>query len=129
MDRYFDLLQAFFSGDNNSGDNCIYTNPPHGVSVPWIQNTMPRNAFTFFWNFMHFSKTKEQTKKGEPGYDPLFKVAYVLSQIIAGLRLAWIAGEGVTIDESCIKYMLGRVIVFVVYNPKKPCIHCSIARI
>jgi hypothetical protein len=24
---------AFFTGDNNRGVNCIYTNPPHGVSV------------------------------------------------------------------------------------------------
>jgi hypothetical protein len=113
---------AFFTGDNNRGVNCIYTNPPHGVSVPWIQNAMPHHAFNFLRNFMHFLKTKEQKKKGEPGYDPLFKVAYVLSQIMAGLRLAWVAGERVTIDESCIKYM-GRAIAFVMYNPKKPIKH------
>jgi hypothetical protein len=83
---------------------------------------MPENAFRFLRNFIHFSNTRDQKQKGDPGYDPLFKVQYVLSGIIAGLRLAWIAGQMVTIDESCIRYM-GCAVSFVMYNPKKPIKH------
>jgi hypothetical protein len=87
VDKYFVLAWfgclmmvagAFFGGDNNRGIDAIYADPEYGLSIPYIQNTMPKRAFKFMRNYIHFSKTREQKRKGEPGYDPLFKVRSVL---------------------------------------------------
>jgi hypothetical protein len=50
-------------GDNNRCIKCIYRSSPYGISVPWIQNTMPENAFRFLRNFIHFSNTRDQKPK------------------------------------------------------------------
>jgi hypothetical protein len=59
------LCGAYFAGeDNNSGTYAIYCNPPYGVSVPFIQNTMLSKAFKFMRTYIHFSRTTDQKKKG-----------------------------------------------------------------
>ena len=52
---------AFFNGDNNRGIDAIYSNASYGVSVPFIQNTIPKNAFNFLRNYIHFSRTQDQS--------------------------------------------------------------------
>ena len=93
---------AFFNGDNNRDIDVIYSNASYGVSVPFIQNTMPQKAFIFLRNYMHFSHTQDQRSSGERGYDPLFKVRRIINMLMACIRTVWIAGDGVTIDESMI---------------------------
>ena len=116
------LSGAYFGGKNNRGINNIYRNAPYGVSVPFIQNSMPRNAFDFMRRYIHFVDNRDRRKDGEPGYDPLFKVRPVLDAVMDGLRRAWVAGEKITIDESMIKYS-GRAVSYVQYMPKKPIKH------
>ena len=60
--------------------------------------------------------------KGQPGYDPLFKVAYPLKIMMAGIGSAWQAGQAIAIDESMIKYA-GKAVSFVQYMPAKPIKH------
>jgi hypothetical protein len=45
---------ALFSGDNNRGINAIYSDAAYGISVPFIQNTMTRNAFKFMLRYIHY---------------------------------------------------------------------------
>jgi hypothetical protein len=45
---------AKFGGNNNRGIIAIYQDPPYGVLVPFIQNIMPKNAFKFTPNYVHF---------------------------------------------------------------------------
>jgi len=40
-------IGAFFNGDNNRGVEAVYSNASYGVSLLFIQNTMPKNAFVF----------------------------------------------------------------------------------
>lgn len=68
---------------------------------------------------VYFSKCK---KKGEDGYDPLFKVKLALDAFDKGNRAAWNAGKCMTIDESMIRCM-GRAVEYVQYMPIKPIKH------
>jgi hypothetical protein len=62
-------IGAFFNGDNNRGVDAIYSNASYGVSLPFIQNTMPQNAFIFLRNYIHFSRTEDQsTVQGSENY-------------------------------------------------------------
>ncbi len=59
---------------------------------------------------------------GSDGYDPVFKVRYVLKLIQEGLLKVWTEKKDVAINESMIKYM-GRAIAWVQYMPAKPIKH------
>jgi hypothetical protein len=113
---------ALFSGDNNRGINAIYSDAAYGISVPFIQNTMTRNAFKFMLRYIHFSDGSKQKQQGEPGYNPLFKVAYIVKKIAVAMRATWLPGERITVDESMVRYN-GRAIAFVQYMPRKPIKH------
>ena len=65
---------------------------------------MTEHNFTFVWRFLHFADNDKHIRRGDEGYDILFKVRYVLDLIMKRLGHAWNAGERVTIDESMICY-------------------------
>ena len=44
------------------------------LSVPWFPSIMPRDSFFQILRYLHLVHTSTQKKKGEEGYDPLFKV-------------------------------------------------------
>ena len=100
----------------------LYARSPYGVSIPLLRNVMTRDAYKFMRRYIHFCDNSKKKKKGEKGYDPLFKVSNALDEIGKGLRRAWKSGQRVTIDESMIKYM-GRAVPFVQYMPAKPIKH------
>ena len=83
---------------------------------------MRRDAFEFLRRHIHFADNHKQKRQGETGYDPLFKVRYVLDEIGKGLKRVWSAGKNLSLDESMIKYC-GRAIAFVQYMPAKPIKH------
>ena len=88
----------------------------------FVRNAMTCNAYEFMRRYIHFADDSRQKKKGDVGYDALFKVQYALNVIMKGIRRAWTAGKHVTIDESMIRYM-GRAVAFVQYMPAKPIKH------
>ena len=100
----------------------VWMNAPYGISIPYIQNAMPRDAFEFMRRYIHFTDNKDKKPTNHPHYNPLYKVQYVLNELMNGMRTAWIAGDKITIDESMIKYA-GRAIAFVQFMPAKPIKH------
>ena len=100
----------------------MWCKPPHGLSIPYVNNTMSINAFKFMWHNIHFSENAKIKKKGVCGYDPLFKVSYMLQIMMKGMRGRWTAVKYVTIYESVIKYM-DRAITYVQYIPEKQTKH------
>ncbi len=83
---------------------------------------MRRDAFEFLRRHIHFADNHKQKRQGETGYDPLFKVRYVLDEIGKGLKRVWSAGKNLSLDESMMKYC-SRAIAFVQYMPAKPIKH------
>jgi hypothetical protein len=94
----------------------------YGLSIPYVRNSMRRDAFEFLRRHIHFAENDQRKNKGEPGYDPLFKVRYVLDKIGKGLIKVWQAGKNLSLDKSMIKYC-GRAVAFVQYMPAKPIKH------
>ena len=87
-----------------------------GIYVPFVRNTMPKNAFRFVRQYIHFAHNTSRNG------DPLYKIKKVISKISVKLNLAWKANIVLSVDESMIKYK-GRSIKFVQYMPKKPIKH------
>jgi len=116
------IFQGGMFGAHKPASTRLYRAAPHGINVPILRNVMKRDAFTFMRRFIHFCDNSKAKKKGEPGYDALFKVSYALDIMVSGIRKVWCAGQRVTIDESMIKYM-GRAVGFVQYMPAKPIKH------
>ena len=116
------ILNGSHFGDRKRETRKLWRKAPHGINLPYVRNMMTRNAFEFLQRNIHFVDNSKHKKSGTPGYDPLFKVCYVLDMFMNGIMLAWIAGALVTIDESMIKYM-GRAVSYVQYMPAKPIKH------
>ena len=116
------IIQAGHFSSNKPASGNLWRKPPHGISMPYVRNTMPRNAFEFMRRNIHFADNSRRYPATHPCYDPLFKLAYPLKVFMSGINAAWQAGKYVTIDESMIKYM-GRAISYVQYMPAKPIKH------
>ena len=56
----------------------FWEHTPHGVFIPWIQNTMPRDVFNQWQYNIHFFDNKALPKCGEAGWDALQKIQPVL---------------------------------------------------
>ena len=76
------------------------------------------------WRNAHFADNHKHNEKAPADMIlSIYKVAYQLEFIQAGLGAAWIAGKHVPIDESMIKYM-GRAVSWLRrYCPAKPIKH------
>ena len=116
------ILQGGHFGTHKPPASKLWRESPYGLRIPYIQNAMTRDAYTFMRRFIHFSDNSRRKGKGISGFDPLFKVRYPLDVMMKGMRSAWTAGQHVTIDESMIRYM-GRAVSYVQYMPAKPIKH------
>ncbi len=130
------MLQGAHFGSNKKSSRKLWQASPYGLSIPYVWNAMMQNAYEFMCQHIHFADSSMNIPSGSDGYDPLFKVRYVLKLIQEGLLKVWTAGKDVAIDESMIKYM-GRAIAWVQYMPAKPikhgikvfCICCAVSGI
>jgi len=77
--------------------------------MPNLQDAMIKKSYTFIRRFMYFSDNslrKTKITKGTKGYEPLFRVKYLLEVAMKGMQLSWNAGKHVTVDESMIQKLL-----------------------
>ena len=81
----------------------MWRKPPHGLSIPYIKNKMSKNGFEFMQHNIQFSDNSKINQKGFRGYNPLFKVSYMLQIIMKGIIGIWTSEIHVTNDESMIK--------------------------
>ena len=98
------LQGAHFGADKRSAAK-MWRGQPYGISIPYIQNKMTRDAYVFMRQYIHFCDNSKRKSKGDIGYDALFKVNFALETMMKGMRKAWVAGKHVTIDKSMIRYM------------------------
>ena len=116
------ILQGAHFGSHKPPATYLWREQPYGINIPYIQNTMTRDAYIFMRRYIHFCDNSKKKEKGVRGYDALYKVSYPLRIMMKGMRTAWNAGKHVTIDESMIRYM-GRAVSYVQYMPAKPIKH------
>jgi len=96
---------------------------PDYWSTYWLtktpfNNIMSRNRYQLLSSFLHFNNNENQIARGEPGYNPLFKVQPLLDIVDPLYESVYVPGRNLSIDESIVKFK-GRVF-FRQYLPAKP---------
>lgn len=87
------------------------------TAVPF-SSVMSRNRFELLQTFLHFSNIEEQVRRGEDGYNPLFKIQHLLD-IVNPTYERWYQPEcDLSLDESMVKFKSR--LAFRQYLPAKP---------
>lgn len=76
-------------------------NTSYRMLIPCTYNAMPCNAFHFMQMLIHFNKNNKMNEHSKN--DKLFKLHYILRELMEKVWLAWIAGENIPIDKTMIK--------------------------
>jgi hypothetical protein len=92
----------------------------YNTNIPFVQNAIGCDAFRQIRQFIHFTDNNKLPRKGALGWDPLQKVTPVIdAAVLVALAAAWVLGKRTCVDESMIKYMVGRAISFMSVKPIK----------
>lgn len=70
---------------------------------------MTRVHYEQIRRFLHFNDNAKWKAKGQPGYDPLFKVRPLLNMFSEVLKGPWIMGRSISVDEMMIKYKVNSI--------------------
>ena len=87
-------------------------------STKAFSSIMSRNKFQLLLQFLHLNDAKGYIKRGEQGYDPLYKIRPLMECLIKSFKSMYRLGKQIAIDESMIGFK-GRL-WFIQYMPKKP---------
>ena len=79
---------------------------------------MSSRRFELILKFLHLNDSEKQQRRGEPGYDKLFKVRPLLDLLLKAFKDMYIPTQFLSIDESMISFK-GRLF-FLQYLPGKP---------
>lgn len=83
-----------------------------------IKQTMARNRFQEISKFLHFADSCVAPKKGQDGFDRLYKVRPVLSTVLKNCQTCYSPRKNIAVDEGMIAFK-GRL-SFRQYLPAKP---------
>ena len=76
------------------------------------------DRFSPLLKFIHLNDNSGYIQKGDPGYDPLYKIRPLLGPLLANFQAAYVLGRELSLDEAMIG-LKGRL-MFIQYLPKKP---------
>ena len=107
---------------------CIYTYAFYAIVscelATYLPNTheyriqiMKRDRFSLVLRFLHLNDSSQYIRKGEPGYDPLFKLRPFIEPLFQNFQSHYTLSKEVCIDESMIAFK-GRL-SFIQYMSKK----------
>ena len=86
--------------------------------MPFFSGIMPRDRFLEISRFLHLVDSSSQKKKGEFGYDPLFKIRPLIKKTSDTFEKYYTPKQELAIDEMMIGTRCR--IHFLQYIPKKP---------
>ena len=115
-------LRAYFGlvivmGINSLPETSMYCSSDIFYGNEGVRKAMPRNRFQEIGRYLHFSDSSKEPKKGEEGYDKLYKIQKVLEYSKIVFQLRYKPGKNVAVDEEMIAYN-GRL-SFKQYMPQK----------
>ena len=79
---------------------------------------MKRDRFSLILCFLHLNDNTKYVPKGQPGYDPLYKIRPFVDPLLRNIQSSYNLGRELSIDESMIGFK-GQV-HFIQYMPDKP---------
>ena len=87
------------------------------TDTPNFANVLTGRRFRELTSCLHFVNNDDRIEKGDPGYNPLFKIQSVLDMVVTSWEMAVDAAKYLSLDESMTPFR-GRVI-FRQYNKSK----------
>lgn len=88
------------------------------TKTPAFTKIFSRDSYQLIKSFLHFNDNAEQKPKGDPEYDPLYKVRPLIDIVADKYVEFYEPGESLSVDESMLKFK-GRL-SFKQYLPSKP---------
>ncbi|XP_051168535.1 piggyBac transposable element-derived protein 4-like [Leptopilina boulardi] len=88
------------------------------LNDPYISNLMSCNRFSFFLSHLHANDNDKEPKKGEAGYDKLYKIRPIIEKLNESFKNCFKPNQHQSVDESMVKYK-GRS-TMKQYNAAKP---------
>lgn len=85
---------------------------------PFVAQVMSRNRFESLAQYFHMNDSSKQIPRGQPGFDPLYKVRPIVSLTQETFSSSYHPSKDLTVDEAMIKFK-GRC-GFLQYLPAKP---------
>ncbi|XP_041949787.1 piggyBac transposable element-derived protein 4-like [Alosa sapidissima] len=85
--------------------------------TPNFARVMTRNRFQLLSSCIHFNDNSLRLERGQPGYDPLFKIRPLMDLVLKSFQSEYYPHEHLSIDESMVSFR-GRVF-FRQYVPNK----------
>ena len=79
---------------------------------------MKRDRFTLILRFLHLNDNSLYRRRGEPGYDPLFKLRPFIQALFDNFQSCYVLSRELSIDETMISFD-GRL-YFIQYMLMKP---------
>ena len=86
--------------------------------TPDLKKVMTLLRFQQIWHFFDLNDSSQQVAYGQPGYDPLYKVHFILDLVSPSLESEYNPLEQLCVDEAMIQFM-GRL-GFKQYMKAKP---------
>ena len=105
-------------GINTLPQLAMYWNKNPFIGNAGIQSVMTKNRFEQLCQYLHFSDTTKEPKRGEPNYDRLFKILPVLKDVLDKAKNTYEPSKNISVDEGMIAFK-GRL-AFRQYMPAKP---------
>ena len=116
LKRFFALVVLMGLINFPSIEDCWVTSWPFATLT--FSSIMSRDRFSLLLRFLHLNDSTKYIPKGEPGYDPLYKLRPFVDPLIANFKAAFNLGHEIAVDEGMIGFK-GRL-WFLQYMPKKP---------
>ena len=91
--------------------NCV-------TQTPFFPSVMSRDRFLLILTFLHFNDNNNFIPRGQPNYDPLYKLGDTYHHIIDSFPANYYPSKNIAIDEGLIPWRGN--LHFRVYNPDKP---------
>ena len=63
---------------------------------------MSLDCFSLILKFLHINDRKGQNQRGEPGYDPLYKIYPLITSLISNLQASYNPGGELSINEAIV---------------------------
>ena len=75
----------------------------------WLTHTpfkqvMSRNRYQMLSSFLHFNDNENQVERGQPGYNPLYKIQTLLDIVDPLYESYYVPVKNLSIDESMVKF-------------------------
>ncbi|XP_071129298.1 piggyBac transposable element-derived protein 4-like [Mytilus edulis] len=112
------IAVVFAMGILSQSDVTDYWSKNPVTSTPFFPSTMPRDRFLLMSSFFHLANNDEYVARGQPNYNPLFKLGTFYGRIVNRFHSVYTPGQSISLDEGMIPWRGN--LSFRVYSPDKP---------